>query len=594
MRWNILRRSLKGLIVGAVGIAYLAGAPIVLTATLGALAFSFINRVRDKREKREADAASEEGMFSGKGRSVEKEWKISRLPLDVQISSRNGNEMSFKAAGIDGLIEGRRTADGEESFSVRLNDLAAAQRAQTLLAGRGMDVEVTHDGYGNYRVDCKNLFVANDVAKLLYEQKKVSVERKTTSVRQYLVSGFSSPEEAVDAFKADPSAGMLVNSYISNVDLVDGKRSFESSNGALLDNGYNGGRLPVGSFIVSVEDTDSLSGVLKVPAEVPDLKEYVLANFSSALSPSGVKSTSDVKDSTPLGMQRTIKLDNGEEVAVRKDAGNLGVYVVFDTLEEMVELLNEGSLRKGSYLAVSDSEPVVPKGKRALFLPLSDERIRNAVSLQSGLSQGELDRLHQLGLSDNDVMLSCMSHYLEKNASCNVVLSSSIDEETLRGCYLDGVRYSDIEERIVNCDRLPELSPERLEQWMKDTAEISMVRVEVDVQNSVLRITSSVNGDASVKMEERPLTSQDIKNLSQRGTISEVEMKDLLLQLHPDYFKTYADKKGKSLFADPLEAFIAGRQPTLAVSSEPKKTTKREVEKKVSKPARKRTNKLGL
>ena len=138
-------------------------------------------------------------------------------------------------------------------------------------------------------------------------------------------------------------------------------------------------------------------------------------------------------------------------------------------------------------------------------------------------------------------------------------------------------------------------------QWSREAAEINAVSIEIDVKNREMRISSSVGEGRSVKVERFPMTEEQLDALSRRGAITRLESKELLMQLHPDYFKTFSDGKGQSLFDDPLGAFYRGEKPTVkkeqAVTRQAAQTKtvavkRQQTEKAAPKPRRK--TKLGL
>ena len=108
---------------------------------------------------------------------------------------------------------------------------------------------------------------------------------------------------------------------------------------------------------------------------------------------------------------------------------------------------------------------------------------------------------------------------------------------------------------------------DQLWKWSQEAARIESVTYTLDLNRGEMRLNQTVGG--VTKTEVIPLSEKDARALKARGDISKSELKDLVMQTHPDFFQIYRGRRGddgrsRSVFSDPVRAFIEGRKPEKA------------------------------
>ena len=569
-----LRAALKiGVVVGAV-MAFSFGAPLILAGALGYFGYRFADGIGtspsspdsvDKASKANAESAGRDRSVS---RGLLSGWRLSGLPIDMLVDSVNGRDASFTAAGIKGLVSAhQKPFYGDVTYSVALQNQGMAEQADKVIKDKGLDAEVVRGRDGKFSVVCSDVNLADELAKALYPMHDVEVERHQSHHRQYVVGGFGSYEEAEAFLKNNPDGGKLVNSFIKVTDIIDGKVAGEHLQNRPLDENYNGGSLPLGSFIVDVVEESVCKGVSSVPSGEVDVADHVFSHFVAA-GGNVEKMESFYSNGTPTDMSSSLTVGHSKEKVILRDvksAFKLNAYVSVDTLSELKDLCHNG-IPAGTKVLVAKEQPESLDGKYVIELPLSDSHINTRLATDCALGYHHEEILKANGIDESQFHISklvqdCRSD--KKGAGVEAFLSSPIGAGEMLDdiCFVhcnDGP-YKSCVERIDN-ERLPELSPASLRQWVHDFYDIQMVNFDIDPSRQVVHITSVV-GDGSMKTEELPLDKDRMDALVSRGEISRIEMADMLMQLHPDYFKTYSAKGGKSVFNDPVGAFVYGKQP---------------------------------
>ena len=579
--------------------AFLIGLPFVSVIIPAIVASRMANGYFRER----LSSAPEESSGRVRGRDVTslraRGWRhLESLPIDMQIGKVDGRRASLKAAGIDGLISAERPLFGTLSdarYSFKVSDSESALVAKAFIDKHHLQASVRHSDGGQFVVSSNDINVINSLAKEVFPSVSHSVEREVVHGHQYLVEGAASYEEALAMFKADRENGTLVNSYVSVRDDVDGRKgSVELDGKPLAAEDLSGGEFHVGAYIISEEEVTRQSGSVKVPARVNDvdLAAFVSDSFDSSMS-SDIKSEVRFADGTPEGVRRYfVATPDGRHTQLRDCSDpkvlaedGLKAFIVLHSADDLVRFLNEGELPKGTYVGVSDKVPQAGAGQFVLELNMSDPKVRDSVTLQNALPGSVQVHLDRLGVDAASVDYSRIVEAVRREGSVTGIISRSVGGESFLGGFINGVRIDDLHDRLTD-SHLVDLSPERASQWAKDAALIRSVNVELDIVKGELRITSSV-GDGSSRTDVRKLNEKEVDSLSRRGAISKTEMKDLLIQLNPKYFKTYATPSGDSILVDPVEAFIKGVKPALADAVNRKSSVRSDI--KVKKAETKKT-----
>ena len=487
-------------------------------------------------------------------------WDPTMLPHDMKMNLCDPDAVRFDCAGISGLVRGEKHgADVRYTFPLRDESHADAM-AQEVKASGGM-ASVFVDSDGKYKVSASNAALINELAKKAYPASVEEVDREVRTVRQWVVDGCSSYAEAEAKLKAMKDADLSlvpVRSFTSVTASVGGEVS-EYSDGAPL--GKDDIALPFGSFIVTEVESIRRSAKVTVPADVEDdrLADYVLDHFDGAKRDRSSETVvKDVRfeDGTPQMDARSLVDEDGTVLLVRDDPAaalsGLKASVYLDSVEEASAFLSGGVIPAGSFLVVDREGVSVPDGKIAVDVEM-DGDLLSKVALQGEASPSLVSKMESLGVSQ-DRYKAAVLEQMASGPGCTVILEEAVDAVRAK---ISGVRIGEIGDRLANA-RLPQLKGEDMQRWLKDAAAIQAVSITVDAKRGELRVDTVVNNVH--RAETRKLTDSEVMALSARGRISKAEMKDIVMQLHPDIFKTYS-VGGKSLFVDPLDDYIRGRSP---------------------------------
>ena len=623
---NLLRTLVRygaraGIFLLAISAGPVFALPMLGSVALGGLGAWYVGKKVDEfvgdgsESPKEARARRREQLLSASQRIgreaafLRGNWKIDGLPLDMTCDRVSGREAVFGAAGIPGLIRASRSLLGKEEYSFDVPDLETASRLRSFMERSGIEGNVSRSEGEGFTVTAFSLNDVNILAKEAFPRKKVNIEREVVEGRQYLVTGVRSYEEAVQKYQSDPLSAEYVSYYSSVRDTVDGVLQPPLANGTKVDKSMYPDGLPAGSYIVSEEQVSRLSGQLDIPADV-DRKNYgtyVSKYFESGTSGVSSEQSERLENGTPEGLSRYFVKDvDGHHVEVRNPNDKsvlfddaLKAYVVLYSEEQVTEFINRGTLPEGTFVSVSAEAPKTKDSAVVLELDLQDERVLNAVHFEPELPASVQVALDGCGVEQDIVSYSCLVDKVRSEGSVGLFLGSEIGEDVIADSRFNGLRFSELEDHLTS-DKSLELGYERAMQWSREAAEINSVKIEFDVKNMEMKVMSSVGASSSVKVERYPLSEQQLESLSVRGAVSRQEAKDLLMQLHPDYFKTYSDGNGGSLLEDPLGSFFRGEKPKVkkGVSSTHKATPAKKAEvRQQAKPASsrpRRKTKLGV
>ena len=607
MEWQRTIRSLVKIGAYVVGLGALAfGAPLFLGLAVGVVGSRLGARFVDSRLEDKV-SGSERPRTASSAKRMGREsvlkfhgWNVDGLPLDMTFSSVNSRQAQLGAAGIDGLITAKKPFFGTEamfSFPVERGEVAA--KLQGYIESSGVEAKVARDGAGGFIVSSGSLEVVNALAKMAYPQRSVAVARELVHVQQYMVEGAKSFEEARAMLEADRSAGRLINSYVSMQDTVNCMQGEPILNGSPVNAEFLNKEIHLGAYVVNIEEVTDMKGSMEVPADVEpkDFVSYAEVHFDSGRPDTVTDVSERFVNGTPEGLERYfiyetnghhVQLRNPESIDTMLEDG-LKAYVVFGSAEALGVALDEGRLAEGTFVSISSSRPDVGVGRYVMELDLADHRVRDLISRNSDLPASVQVELERLGVDAASVDYSLIVDRVRRDGSVGASLSGELSEDILCDGRVNGTMVSMLQERLTD-ERLYDLDVEKAIQWTKDASQIKFVNVEVDVVRSELRITSIVGNDGFRKTERLPLSDNDIDSLSRRGSLSKAQMKDLLIQLHPDYFKTYSTVSGESIFKEPVAAFISGTKPVLTADGRKQEKART----KALKPVRQKGPKLSV
>ncbi len=533
---------------------------------------------------RKASNDRSQGESRGIGSFLKSDWNRSSLPLDVSKDYDNGRSAIFTMAGIPGLVAASHGLLSRPEYSFELRDVATASSLEEHIRSNGIGAGMYRNDDGSFTVSAGDIATINGLAKRAFPPREVEVGRTVTRGRQYLVSGASSYEDAVEKLKSGHYRGRLVNDYTVSEDFIDGvSLPRRTQRSRLTASSLDENAVSAGDYLVTVEQVMQSSGKMSVPdvgGNVID-QDYFDAHFRSNGPNMRQENSLIYSDGVAEGYvngkaraaSRFIELEAGHKLAVIDPADrdavareDLKMYVIADSMDALKGLSSGHGIPSGTDVIVARKAPDVPDGSFVIGLPLADGVLPSSVSLKGSLPEDVYDYAEDVGVSREVLDFSRLVERATAPGSIGTeaVLKEPVSPDTMSAATVFGVPVVQFIERTENRDALmPELTRAEAERWAREAAEIKFVNFEIDKEKQVLRITSVI-GDNGVKTQEKPLSDEQIKSLESLGgvgSLSRTHMKDLLMQFHPDYFKTYSDSGGRSVLQDPMEAFIRGERP---------------------------------
>lgn len=547
------------------------------------LAYEKRAKKEQKREMRQARRQMKEMYYTPK-----KGWKTEAFPVGLTANIPNGKAASITldAAGIRNLISAEYGKDGV-MFSFLLKDEKKSLNLERLIREKRYDVNVERLADGTFMVKSMSADVIAALVDAAYPQKDVKAEIEVSHSRQYILHGFTSYDEALKYYQENKDSLSPSNSFTSVKTSVDGEEISSEGSGKALDKAAVVS-LPTGAYVITDSDVESKSAVIRVPGDVvdpEDIKHFAADKLADMPSDGNTVKQTVLSNGTPEGIGRYLS-EGGENyrlVDSKSDsvvaASGLKAFVVLKSFEEMQALAGDGVIKEGTFVSVGTTKP---DGKFVVEVDIKDAETLKRFALQEGPGSEALDLAVKYGVSKEDLAFSRMLSDVDKNGYALGVVSSGVSLDSAR---INGVGMDVLSERLTN-PRLERLDGAGIENWLKDSAQIQSVNITVDPQRAEMKITSRVND--AVRVEVRPLTDKELKAFQERGKITKSELKDLLMQTHPDFFKTYAGVKTAgmtsrpSVYVDPVRDFLAGKRPE---RKDGRRTMGPKPEKKVEKKA---------
>lgn len=564
----MLVSTVLGPVVGAIGMA----------AGMGILVGDIANGIRrltgrgDSRQKepkersvsprREQRRALREGR-----RAVRREmfdpklgWDFSRLPgsMKADLSQALRSVAHFDAAGIEGLVK----ADGRKGlFSFEIDP---AREPERYMAVRGSALAAgalrRRSNPRRYVVESPDPSVVAELAKIAWPPQESSVVRESVVTSQYLVSGVSSYEEALEKFRQEGQRMLPVNTFSETRTSVDGlDRLFPC--GAPLT-AASAGVLPTDTFIVNVTERERHEGKVEVPYgrchDAGDRWETASDLFVCReenrveLAPEQAQSLSD---GLPEGVRRGVRMDDGEMLAIRR-AGeaskeDLVVRLSFDSQDAMMACLQAGEVADGTLLVV-DRADASPKGPWEVTVPV-DGSVLPKLALQGDASAAVGARAAAAGVDREDMVFSMVVNEVGRVGYASVKLSGG--DLSLGGASIGGVPVDEFAGRLASRS-CREMDSQLAARWLVDAVKIQSVNLTVDAKKAEVCVSATM-GNGTYVEERRRVSEEEIHKFAQRGEISKGEIKELLMQLKPELFRSYLPD-GKPSLSDPVGTFMKG------------------------------------
>lgn len=512
-------------------------------------------RERRREERRREQALREQAVEYDQGRG----WNFALLPVDMEadISGADRFRATFTCAGIRDLVSARADTRGNVRYEFLLTDREKAQELQrkARMYNGAASVRPTRDGRA-FLVSASNASAVNDMAKAAFPPVKQEVERTIVKSQYYTVSGCKDYADAMRKFEATRSSRVPDKTVVGVTDTVGGER-FDR----VVPEPYEPTYLEVGQYVVRVDTETKYRGEVKVPGNVSsteEVREFASRSYEpkpseevSGRSAAEKLSDATVKEATRYVADGTTMLDirTADDPAYRA----MKAYLICPDMDSLAEILNGGEIPKDSLLVMDRFLPERTEGKFVLELDGADD-IRSKLAVQGDASPAFVAKCESMGVGRDTLEVSRIMDEVSERGYATVRLRDGVSLERVK---VNGIPVEEVAARMEN-KRLAELDREGLGRWITDAGKIQAMNITVDAKRAELRITSVV--DDVQKVETRKLTEKEVDQFARRGEITKAEMKDVLMQIHPDYFRSYR-VDGKPMYEDPLRDFIAGRKP---------------------------------
>lgn len=497
-------------------------------------------------------------------------WKAESFPpgMVANIKGLHDASITLDAAGIKGLVTAKRdglfTRDKSDTervmFSFPLQRESQAEEVKAMLSQNGVDAKLVHGKDGVYRIFTRDADLCSALVKQVWPQEELSFKREVVNTRQYIVEGCASFEEAKAKFEKDRDLYNPVNSFTTLRTQLGDKPAQEDSSGRLLDKA-NIVSMPTGAYVITESTATADSALIRIPADVrhpDDMMSFACKQFENNLvERKQGRAETTLFDGTPEGVTYgaagkapEIVLGGREFDAMaamtRMGAeGDLHAWVVVDSVDAIKNMATTGEIPGGTLLSLGTFPPVSGPGKMVVSVPIDS-----------------VEKLMHIGSADGErTGIGTFADLHDRVRSEEAVTVRVSGGLSIANARVDGYLFSPVGERVCN-DRLDVIGIDRLKDWMQDASEIQSVTYTLDTTREEMRITTTVGGVA--RTEKLPLSQEAIRNLEYRGVISKTELKDFVMQTHPDYFRTYAagrfnsDGSRKSIYKDPVRDFLKG------------------------------------
>lgn len=564
----MLVSTILGPVVGAIGMA----------AGMGILVGDIANGIRrltgrgDSRQKeakersvspkREQRQARREGRRMVRREMFDRKlgWDFSRFPesMTADLSQALQSTTSFDVAGMKDVVkaDGRKGLFSFEIDPVREPERYMAVRSSALAAGALR----RRSNPRRYVVESPDPKLVADLAKIAWPPQEASVVRESTVTSQYLVNGVSSYEEALEKFRQEGQRMQPVNTFSETRTSVDGLDRIYPCGCALT--AASAGVLPTDTFIINVTERERHEGKVEVPY---NLNHDAGEKWESASSQFVCREDNRVElapeqaqvlsDGLPEGVRRGVRMDDGSMLAIRR-AGeaakeDLVVRLSFDSQDAMMACLQAGEVAEGS-LFVVDRADSSPKGPWEVTVPV-DGSVLPKLALQGDASAAVGARAAAAGVDREDMLFSMLVNEVGRVGYSSVKLSGG--DLSLGGASIGGVPVDEFAGRLGS-KSCREMDSQLAARWLADAVKIQSVNLTVDAKKAEVCVSATM-GNGTYVEERRRVSEEEIQKFAQRGEISKGEIKELLMQLKPELFRSYLPD-GKPSLSDPVGTFMKG------------------------------------
>jgi hypothetical protein len=512
-------------------------------------------------------------------------WDVKTLPADMSIvDSDFWHKAVFHLDGLDRSIIAVKESRGQKAvFSFDINGHDFVSKVETLLKGKGLlpalSLTLSHDDI--YTLSGTDVNKIREAAKLIFPPLSCKVQRTTTTVNQYVVSGCKTYEEALAKFKSDSDVVVKFNSYIHVVDNVEGN---------IIDRGFSGNpnvvpSLGFGDFVINETATSVFNGTAKVPADTNDpalairraseefkVSDGVKADIASSQVPvlSEEKVSSDVTRHMFLDGKIVDYVDSHLSSL---ESPKQSLIFHFDSEKGLADVLNGDKKLADRMVLLDDDIPSPKENEYVVTVPANGSVIRS-LSPTDGSVKELMDTYGPYGLSKEDASATAVLGHLKNDG---FITAYHTGEVPLDGAFVNGVPVEDFKDRLVMKDGLKLDSEELRHRWLDEASRISSLNMSIDMKEGVLIVSSCVDGK---KMNERfTIAAADAERLGERD-VTKAQMKEVFMGMHPEMFLLYKASDGKPLYDYPLHSFVTGDHLSIHGVKEVKASAKKKETKK--------------
>ena len=503
------------------------------------------------------------------------EFHAEALPVDMRADLANAvqGRVSFSCAGMQDCIQGFPTEDGGYRFRFTVDDLDAARRVSEFSEGAAFrnshgdaSIRQAENGVG-YVVESGDARSIRALVMAAFPPTRCEVEQEVRTVNQYVIHGCGSYEEAVAKFNRDRSVLRPERSFVERTLLLDGVEKERTSGSA-----YAPLSLEAGTYVISEVDADVRKASISVPGNItnPDsIADFAACAFDSnkAEKVAGKSFSHKLLDATPEHVSRYLEVPDGTiHLANEASIANLVslrqpqfVFRCAD-MKEAGDLLSGKTIPQGRLLLLDTESPKPGPGEFIVTIPATADML-SSLRVEGDAAAGFMRQYSGAGIDEADIHLSLIEDSLSYDG---YVTARSVDALSTENARINGVPASELSDRLRD-SILPSLeTSEEMSRWLADAAEIQSISVTLDAKKSELRVSSVVGG--TTKTEVRRLSESEMADFAKRGELTKAEMKDFLMQTHPDYFRTYSDGNGGGTVQDPVSSFLKGEKPRMAAA----------------------------
>lgn len=617
-----MRDTLKTLIkVAAVAAFFFLGAPF-LTALVGGfmalksvdVAGGIVDAVRKRRMSAKASVNQEtidKNIAIHKANTGKKffdkkngQWNLHAFPLDMYPTVGMDDKVAyFTCAGVTNVVKGEylgsRFGRQKVRFSMVIEDAAKAEHMANYIAENALlGTSVSRSQNGKFTIESDNAVDINILVKEFYPPKTMKVEREIKTTKQYVIGGCKSYEEALEKFKSGKVP--VSNTIITYQDTVDGVIDHPFVSRPAIDTSS----LMAGVFVINETSWEVYSRNVTVNGGVDCTDEALRSLASDMLGKPGCpgqitlsKENDLVEDKCSNEPVLSDALEGttperyilyGDKVVTipqesdkSYDTG-ANLILRFDSVDELRSVASGDTSLQGHMVLVDSEMPEPREGEFILSVP-ADRRLIESLRLRSGDPESVAEEYAGTGLTASEIQTACILGEIKKEGYVSAEL---LDNPDFSGARVNGVPLAEFNSRIddlVAEGRIDQFeSRQQAEQWLRDATRIQSVNMDIDLKNSQLVITSRVETPVGsvTKVDTKKMDEDELREMSLRGGASKAEMKDLLIQMHPEYFDTYkVPGTSEGRYEDPIKAYIHGEKPRLKADVEREKKERAKAER---------------